>query len=538
MTNEIKRLFAWWRIPSLRKTLLATIGVVFGLLTGFLAGPGGQGSGVLSTVLIMAFFWISECFPLALTALIPIASYPLIGITGASETAHYYYDSITIVQLGGFLVAIAVERWKLHQRIALAAISFVKAKLLLLVIASLFVTFILSMWISNTATTLLLYPNTMAIIHQIESTMGKASSQPTARSLLLSISWGASLGGVSTLVGTPTNLLFVRIYKQMFPQEAEVSFGSWLLFSLPTTFLATLLCGVLLICAILIPQWTQYLALPKISVEEVSVLIVLGILAICWCFRGDLHFGSSFTVRGWAGLIGNKDMIDDAVPALLIPSILFLLPARSVNLNKPSTESKDEDPSSSSSSLKSSDSSHGNGSASLKWDTTILDSSVWKEIPWDILVLLGAGIAMASGITKSGLSAWLVTKISVLHAVPLFIAVLLSTLICGLLTQVMMNVSCCSIMLPVLGSVAVGMGVHPLQLMLPATCGCSLAFAFPIAAASNVILLSSRRLTTWHFISTGSLAVLGCVVIFTAASIWWLPIVFPLNPIASSSASA
>ncbi|MCW8961919.1 MAG: SLC13 family permease, partial [Ignavibacteriaceae bacterium] len=287
---------------------------------------------------LMAVLWITEAIPLAATSLIPLIFFPITGILSADEIAASYINSIIFLFLGGFLIAIAMEEWSLHKRIALKIISILGGSPTSIVLGFIIAGAFLSMWISNTATALMLLPIGLAIIQKLENEFGEKRIHSFAVILFLSLAYSCSIGGIATLIGTPPNLVMIKMLNILFPEAPEISFGNWMLLALPISIL------MLCIVAVFLTKISfkldadvkldrnfiknEYKQLGKFSFEERVVSVVFFLTALLWIFRTDINFGF-FVIPGWSNLLPTSEFINDGTVAITMATILFLIPSKS-----------------------------------------------------------------------------------------------------------------------------------------------------------------------------------------------------------------
>jgi len=449
----------------------------------------------------MAVWWISEAVPLAITSLLPVALFPLLGIMDGQAVSTAYFNHVIFLFIGGFIVALAMQRWNLHRRIALNILRVTgtgKARLLLgFMVATAF----LSMWISNTATAMMIVPILLSVVTEIEPEPEKKRSFSTG--LLLGVAYGASIGGIMTLVGTPPNLSFARIYQVMFPEAPGITFLQWMLFAFPTGLLI-LSAGwgllylrfahkktILTVSQFPVRQMIRDLG--PITFTERVVLADFILLAILWITRSDLQIGAA-TITGWASLFGNPAFINDGTVAIAVSLPLFMIPA------------------------------------GRNTSARIMDWQTAKNLPWDIVLLFGGGFALANGFRDSGLSLWLghqLQGVSVLH--PIMIILLISLLV-TFLTELTSNTATIEMMLPILAGLAVATETHPLLYMLPATVSASAAFMMPAGTPPNAIIFGTRRVTISEMARTGIwLNLIGALIITVAVYLLGSRI-FMINP--------
>ncbi len=458
-----------------QRTLTQKIGLVLGILV-FLfiltlcdLDPGRPAVTRMAAVAgLMAVWWITEALPLFATALLPLVLYPLLDIMPGKLTAPVYINSTIFLFVGGFMIALTMEKWALHKRIALFIIRRIGGGPSRIVLGFMVSAAFLSMWISNTATAIMMIPIGMAIILKMEEDFSPGQTRQLTVGLMLGIAYGCSLGGIATLVGTPPNLSFARIFQITFPAAEPISFGTWLLVGLPVTGTMLLVVWVLLtrIFFRVPPQVKidrsvvekEYRELGSMRYEEKWVLLVFCLTAILWVFRKDLELGL-VTIPGWSGLIPYAGNIDDGTVALSMALLLFLVPARA-----PERDS-----------------------------VTIMGPAVIRQLPWDIVILFGGGFALARGFQVTGLSAFIGARFSGLAGVPPLLMILI---LCGgltFLTELTSNTATTEMILPILASVAVALDTNPLLLMVPATLSASCAFMMPVATPPNAIVFGSGR---------------------------------------------
>lgn len=426
---------------------------------------------------LMAVFWMTEAIPLAATALIPIVLFPIGGIVDSGTIAKSYVNSIIFLFIGGFLIALSMERWNLHRRIALTIIQLIGRRADLLILGFMTASAFLSMWISNTATAVMMLPIGLAIITKMEDEFGAQKAHPLSLALILGIAYGCSIGGVATLVGTPTNLAFVRIFHESFPEAPQISFGQWLIIGLP--FSLTMLGVTWWLLTRVLCRFDKSLTLDRsiikrelselgpVKYEERVVLFVFSLTVFLWIFRRDLHLGS-FTLPGWSGLWSGFSTIDDGTVAIAASLILFFVPTRTNPTRR-----------------------------------RILEGGVFARLPWGIILLFGGGFALANGFTTSGLSRHIGESFHSLGPVPIILLLIVICASVTFLTELTSNVATLSMLLPILTAWAVSLQVHPLVFAIPATLSASMAFMMPVATPPNAVVFSSQRIRIPEMARTG-----------------------------------
>jgi sodium-dependent dicarboxylate transporter 2/3/5 len=455
---------------------------------------------------LMAVWWISEAIPLAATSLLPLILFPLLGIMGGRQVAPIYVNHVIFLFVGGFMIALAMERWGLHKRIALWIIRLIGGGPSRLVLSFMLASALLSMWISNTATAIMMLAIGLAIIGELERTLGRERTRRLSTALLLAIAYGASVGGMATLVGTPPNLSFVRIFEIIFPHAEPIGFGPWMLIGLPLSAIMLLMIWLLLTrvffrspaCLQLSREAVlqDYRRLGPLRFPEAVVLVVFLCTAVLWVFRKDLQLGM-LTVPGWAGLLPFPDLVDDGTVAMAMALLLFLIPSRA---------------------------------ADAQTGRAVLDVDVFRRVPWHIVLLFGGGFALASGFQSTGLSGYVGQQFAGLEGIspPLMIASVCTVL--TFLTELTSNTATTELLLPILASAATTLGVNPLILMVPATLAASCAFMMPVATPPNAIIFGSGRVRIIEMAKVGLVLNLIGVVVITVVFYFLGVTVFGIEP--------
>jgi sodium-dependent dicarboxylate transporter 2/3/5 len=450
-------------------------------------------SHALAVALLMASWWITEAIPLSVTALIPLVLFPVLGIVPGREIATTYMNHIIFVYVGGFMVALAMERWELHRRIALKIMTWVGLGPGRILLGFMLATAFLSMWISNTASTLMMLPIILSIIGQLEEYLDPKVIGKYATGVLLGVAYGSSVGGITTLVGSPTNLVYPQQMQALFPGTEAISFTQWMGFAAPIALVMFLVVfGVIYISFVPKQKFTemdegffkrQYASLGKASYEERAVFVLFLVLAFLWTFRTGIEF-DKFTIPGWGSLFPHSHYINDAVPAILIGILLFILP----------TSKRD-------------------GSRLMDWETA-------KNLPWDIVLLFGGGFALASGFQSSGLAVFLGEQLGWTAELGTYAILLAVLVLMVFLTELTSNVASIQMLLPVFAALALSSESNPVLLMLPATIASSMAFMLPTATPPNAIVYGSHRIEIRTMVRTG--LVLNILAIFVILLFTWI----------------
>jgi len=399
----------------------------------------------------MAVWWISEAVPIPATALLPIVLYPLLGIMPAGKVTDSYAHHLIYLFMGGFMIAVSMERWNLHRRIALQVIRAVGTAPARLVLGFMLATALLSMWISNTATAMMMVTIGIAVLKQLLPD-GRHQSEPLGTALMLGIAYAASIGGVATLIGTPPNAILAGVLHQNY--GVELRFADWMRFALPLSLSMLVLTWLYLtrlafpVTRTVLPEAGQHIreqlrALGPMTRPERRVAWVFAAVALLWISRGFID---------WAPLA----TVNDSSIAIAGALALFVIPA------------------------------------DWKQRVFLLDWQTAVRIPWDIIILFGGGFALAAGFSDTGLSGWLADQLQVLKGVPKLWIILAVGLLVIFLTEVTSNTATASVMLPVLGALSEALQLPPMILMVTATLCASFAFMLPVATPPNAIVFSSR----------------------------------------------
>jgi sodium-dependent dicarboxylate transporter 2/3/5 len=454
----------------------------------------------LAIAILMAIWWITEIIPLAVTSLLPVILFPLLGVMDGKDVSATYFNHVIFLFIGGFLVALAMQRWDLHKRIALKLLIFAGASPGRILLGFMLATAFLSMWISNTATAMMMIPILVSVISKLEESLDKQSISKYSIGLLLGVAYSASVGGIATLVGTPPNLSFARIFQIMFPEAPEVSFANWFLFAAPVSVIFFIIIWVYLMLLFKPKKgvWInngkevfkkQYHDLGPLSYEERFVFIDFILLAILWLSRSDLQFGN-LIIPGWSNLFSNPEYINDGTVAILMSVLLFFIPSKNEK-----------------------------GTKLMNWETA-------AKIPWNIVLLFGGGFALANGFKESGLSIWFGEQLSwVVNYHPIVIIFIIAITM-TFLTELTSNTATTEMLLPILAGLSVSTNMHPLLFMLPATLSASMAFMLPVATPPNAIIFGSGKIRVAHMARAGLWLNLIGAVLVTLATYYYSRMIF------------
>mgnify|MGYP001278594517 FL=1 len=473
-----------------KKNIGLFLGPIVFVLINFFYEPknlSSEGIAILASTLWIAIWWMTEAIPIYVTSLLPIILFPLSGGLELKLTTASYGHKFVFLFIGGFILAIAIEKWKLHKRIALNIIKIVGTKKSNIILGFMIATAFLSMWISNTATAVMILPVGLAIISQLKDNPKTIENENIVfgKTLMLAIAYSASIGGMATLIGTPPNLVLAGVVKTSF--NVEINFLQWMSFGLPISIFLLFICWKYLTTIAynfsdqnfesgLNEIDKQLKELGKVSYEEKSVLIVFILTALAWVTQ-------SFLIKQFI------PAIDDTIIAIFAAIILFILP------NKEGSKKL------------------------LSWADAV-------KLPWGILLLFGGGMALAKGFDSSGLAIWIGSQMNFFNAIPLLFLLLILIAIVNFLTEITSNLATTAMLLPVLVALSETIEVNAFFLLVGATVAASCAFMLPVATPPNAVVFGSKILSIDDMIKKGFWMNLISIFILTAAVYWILPIIW------------
>jgi sodium-dependent dicarboxylate transporter 2/3/5 len=486
-------------------------------------GVSPEGQRMAAVAMLMALWWIGEAVPLAVTSLMPLVLYPLLGILPSKSVAPNYTNHLVFLFMGGFMIALAMEKWNFHKRIALVIIRFIGTSPSQIILGFMVATAFLSMWISNTATTMMMLPVAIAVVKQIASQASikgerTGATQHTVErhfglALMLGLAYSASIGGVGTLIGTAPNIVFAGFYKNSFPDQPEITFLQWMTVALPIViFFLPLVWWYM--C-----RWVTRVPIRDIEVhdgtkdvinEELQALgpmhraekfvaVIFLMTALLWIFRQPIALGS-VTIPGWSSLFPWGGHIHDATVAMFMGLVLLLVP-----MGYPGGMELD-------------------GKVeyfALDWKT------VQEKLPWGILLLFGGGFALAAGFKSTGLDMWIGQQLTGIQALPIWMIILTLCLGITFLTEFTSNTATATMILPVIAGAAVMMDTHPLLLMVPVTISASFAFMMPVATPPNAIVFGSGWVTVPQMSRAGFILNFLGAALVTGAILLLVPLLIP-----------
>ncbi len=446
-----------------------------------------QGWRLAAVAALMAIWWATEALPIPATAFLPVIAFPLLGVTTVDHAAAPYMDPVIFLLLGGFMIARSLERWNLHRRIALNILARAGSSPSRIIFGFMVATALLSMWVSNTATTAMMLPIGMSVIAVI-GLKGKTGHN-FAVALLLSIAYAASIGGLATLVGTPPNAMLAAYMRETYHEQ--VAFNRWLLIGIPVV-------AVMLPTAwVILTKLTFHL--PKASVENAEAMIadqlaalgpitrpekrtafLFAVVAITWCLRPQIN--------AWLGVKG----LSDAGIAMAGALALFLIPSGDTE---------------------------GRG-------RTLLDWSSASKLNWGVIILFGGGLSLAAAVSATGLAGWLGQALAVLTTWP---PILLAAAICTLiifLTELTSNAATTAAILPILGAIATQGHMDPMVIAVPGVLAATCAFMLPVATPPNAMVFGAGHIRVPEMVKAGFRLNIAGIIVITLLSYILVPLVF------------
>lgn len=441
---------------------------------------------MLLITLWMAIWWVTEAVPISVTALLPIILFPLTGSVELAKTTASYGNKYVFLFMGGFLLATAIQKWNLHKRIALSIIKLVGTNMSRIILGFMIATAFLSMWISNTATVIMLMPMGLSIIALLEDNedIGQKENEIFGKALMLGIAYSASIGGIATLIGTPPNLIFAGFLSESY--NIEITFWQWFQFGFPISIIL-LFFSWFYVTKIAFTfrrkdfpggqQKISYLLkkLGPIGREEKIVLSVFSLTAFFWITRSFL----------WQSIIPH---LDDTIIAMASGIILFTLPAK-------------------------------NGERIINWNDAL-------TIPWGIMLLFGGGMALAIGFQETGLTEWFGLQITLFKDLSLFLLIVILIAVVNFLTEVTSNTASTAMLLPIIAPVAIGLEINPSILLVATTTAASCAFMLPVATPPNAIVFGSGYLKISDMMKSGIWLNFFSIIILSLLVYFYLPIIW------------
>jgi solute carrier family 13 (sodium-dependent dicarboxylate transporter), member 2/3/5 len=467
-------------------------GPLAALVVAFLPGPEGMSPEAQRTAALavwMAIWWATEAVPIAATSLLPLAVLPLAAGLNGRAVAAPYADPIVLLLMGGSMLAVGIERWGLHRRLALSALSRIGGSASLTLLAFMGVTAFLSMWISNTATALMMMP----IALSVAAAMG--GDRGFTQAMVLGVAYAATIGGLATPMGTPTNLIAMGFLTE--EMDRTISFGSWVALGLPAVLILLPATWLLLLIGVKQPKATagahtemdeELRGLGAMKTPEVRVLLVFVFVIALWIcgqwIRDGLELNGAVVMPPLLpGLSDTAIVVAGAIAMMLVPA------GRAAP-----------------------------GRALVSWDEA-------ARIPWSVILLFGGGLSLAAAIAETGLAAWLGERMQVLAGAPTLVIALAVVTLVIFLTEFMSNVAAITMLLPVLAVLAPATGIDPVILIVPAAIAASCAFMMPAGTGPNAVAFSSGRTSIAAMMVHGWWLNLVGIAVITAIGVWLAPIV-------------
>jgi sodium-dependent dicarboxylate transporter 2/3/5 len=445
---------------------------------------------VLASTVWIAIWWITEAAPISVTALLPIVLFPLTGAISLGETTASFGHKYVFLYLGGFMLAIAIEKWNLHRRISLNIIRLIGSNITTIILGFMVATAFMSMWISNTATSVMMLPIGLAIIREFEADApnNPLDAKKFGKALMLAIAYSASIGGFASIIGTPVNLVLVGVLEEVY--GVRITFFQWFQFGFPLSILLLFISWQYLVKKafkfelVNLPGGKERIKelvtnLGKLSYEEKVVSIVFILTGFAWIFRSLIQK----VIPG----------IDDTIIAMVSGISLFIIPA--------SDKSK----------------------RIITWEEC-------TQIPWGIILLFGGGLALAKGFSDTGLAEWIALQLISMKGLSLLLLMLVLVAAVNFLTEITSNLATIAMLLPVLAPMAVALDVHPYMIMVSVTIAASCAFMLPVATPPNAVVFGSGYLRIPDMVRTGIWMNMISIILVAVATYIFLPMLWNIQP--------
>lgn len=494
------------------------LGPILAVLVYFFLPPGGDlteaGVATIAVGVLIATWWVTEALPLPATSLLPIALFPLLGVVEIGDATAPYANPLIFLFMGGFMLALGMQRWGLHRRIALLTVRAVGTSPVRMIGGFMLATAFLSMWVSNTATTVMMLPIGLSVLVLV---LGDRAAEPGgeveaeemegqeltgqgasnfATCLMLAIAYAASIGSLATLIGTPPNLFMASFLEAEY--DISIGFGTWMLVGLPLSAVFLVIAWVVLTRFVYPPEMNEISGGREVIQEQIDemgpisrgekvVLTVFVLTALAWILNSTLP--SIFPA-----LEDPLAVVDDSGIAIIAAIVLFAIPID-----------------------------WRNGVFALDWATA-------RQLPWGILLLFGGGLSLANAVSETGVDEWIGSLVSGLSAVPVFLLVAIVIVVVILLTELTSNTATTAALLPILAGAAIGLDLEPLAFAVPTALAATCAFMIPVATPPNAIVFGSGHITIVQMVRAGVwLNIIGAVLIFATAytlANWILGITF------------
>ena len=456
---------------------------------------------VMAATMWIAIWWMTEAIPVPVTSFLPMILYPMTNAVPLRVIAPSYANPIIYIFVGGFILALAMQKWELHKRIALSIISITGTNMRQIIQGFILASAFLSMWISNTATTVMMLPIALSIISQIKefaraSTLSQKNIEGFGKALILAIAYSSSIGGIATLVGTPTNLIFADAIEKFY--GITMPFDQWIGIGLPISLVILVSCWLVLsyfafsLSTEQVEGTTKIIKdelkkLGKMSFEEKWVMTIFLLVATAWITRRYL-------------IAPFYPSVNDTIIAMIGAVSLFLIPSK----NK-------------------------KGSQIMDWQSAI-------KLPWGVILLFGGAFAVAQSFESSKLTLWIGEQLGGLSDIPFWVVLLIVVAVVNFLTEISQNIATCTLMMPILAALSGVLDVHPYGLMVAACIASSCAFMLPVATAPNAVAFGSGYLKMKDMLRAGfllnvvSIIVVAIFIYFLLPAIWGIDLLrFPID---------
>ena len=480
-------------MKSIQKSLFLISGPLLFLAMQFFSPPAGMSESaysLLSITLWMALWWVTESVPIAITALLPIILFPMTGAVDLQTTTASYGHKYIFLYMGGFMLAIAIEKWNLHKRIALNIIKIIGTNISKIILGFMVATAFLSMWISNTATAVMMLPIAMSIVAQLQDNPKTEKNENLifGKALMLSIAYSASIGGMATLIGTPPNLVFAGYVEETY--GIEITFLQWLKFGVPIAIPLLVIAWLYLTKFAFKFKQKEFpggkeeinrllVLIGPMKREEKLVSSIFVLTAFCWITR-------SFILQEFF------PFIDDTIIAMTAGILLFVVPASDFKKRL------------------------------ITWEDAV-------KLPWGIILLFGGGMALAAGFQITGLASWLGAQMSVFQGLSVLVLVFVVITLVNFFTEFTSNLATTAMLLPILAPIAISLNMNPYMLMVACTIAASCAFMMPVATPPNAVVFGSGYLRIPDMIKSGIWMNIISILFLTLMVYYFLPIIWDFN---------
>jgi len=480
-------------MKSIQKSLFLISGPLLFLAMQFFSPPAGMSESaysLLSITLWMALWWVTESVPIAITALLPIILFPMTGAVDLQTTTASYGHKYIFLYMGGFMLAIAIEKWNLHKRIALNIIKIIGTNISKIILGFMVATAFLSMWISNTATAVMMLPIAMSIVAQLQDNPNTEKNENLifGKALMLSIAYSASIGGMATLIGTPPNLVFAGYVEETY--GIEITFLQWFKFGVPIAIPLLVIAWLYLTKFAFKFKQKEFpggkeeinrllVLIGPMKREEKLVSSIFVLTAFCWITR-------SFILQEFF------PFIDDTIIAMTAGVLLFVVPASDFKKRL------------------------------ITWEDAV-------KLPWGIILLFGGGMALAAGFQITGLASWLGAQMSVFQGLSVLVLVFVVITLVNFFTEFTSNLATTAMLLPILAPIAISLNMNPYMLMVACTIAASCAFMMPVATPPNAVVFGSGYLRIPDMIKSGIWMNIISILFLTLMVYYFLPIIWDFN---------